>query len=255
MVKKSLAAIFLFVISFGIFSYYSNLKVDKAMVEEPEDNVPSIDNSFDPAILYKDWKRPDGPAKVGIQVGHWKIDEVPDELETLRTHTGSNGGGKSEWEVNYVIANRIAEQLKDKGVEVEVLPATIEPKYWADVFIAIHADGSTDKTASGYKFASSWRDVTGKSEELVSILDEEYGKETKLDQDPNITKNMLGYYAFAWWRYDHAIHPMTTAVIAETGFLTNKSDRKIILNHPETPAKAISDGILKYLKENGLLQS
>jgi hypothetical protein len=255
MVKKILAAIFLFVISFGIFSYYSNVKIDNAMVEEVgSDNSSEVENLLDPAVLYRNWKRPDGPAKVGIQIGHWKIDEVPDELETLRTHTGSSGGGKSEMEVNMKIANLVADQLREKGIEVELLPATIEPKYWADVFIAIHADGSTDKTVSGYKFAGPWRDFTGKSDELIAILDEHYKKETRLLYDPNITRNMRGYYAFSWWRYDHAIHPMTTAVIAETGFLTNKSDQKLLINRPQIPAKAIGDGILEYLRKEELLE-
>lgn len=224
------------------------------MVEEPlSDNSTESENVLDPGVLYRNWRRPDGPAKVGIQVGHWKVNEVPEELETLRTHTGSSGGGKSEMEVNLKIAEEIARILKDRGVEVELLPATIQPKYLADVFITIHADGSTDKTVSGYKFAGPWRDFTGKSDELVSILDRKYKEETKLPYDPNITRNMRGYYAFAWWRYEHSIHPMTTAVIAETGFLTNKSDQKLLINKPQIPAKAIADGILEYLEKEELL--
>jgi hypothetical protein len=256
MVKKVAASIFLFIISFGIFSYYSNLKVDNAMVEESTSDVPTTSNSdfFDPMTLYRDWKRPEGPARVGIQIGHWKAQDAPDELETLRTHTGSSGGGKTELQVNTQIAQLVADQLRKNGAEVELLPTTIEPKYWADVFIAIHADGSTDKTVSGYKFAGPWRDFTGKSDELVSILETEYANQTKLIQDPNITRNMRGYYAFSWWRYEHSIHPMTTAVIAETGFLTNKSDQKLLIKHPEIPAKAIADGILEYLKKEELLQ-
>lgn len=30
------------------------------------------------------WKRPDVPPTVGLQVGHWKTKELPDELERLR---------------------------------------------------------------------------------------------------------------------------------------------------------------------------
>ncbi len=250
--KKIFFGILLFVIAFLCFSSFSNLKVDNAMVQE-EGIESSTDISLDPYTLYRNWKRPEGAAKVGIQVGHWKVEEVPDELENLRTHTGATGGGKAEWEVNMAIAEEVSNLLTKKGVDVEILPATIPANYWADVFIAIHADGSLDKKTSGYKFASPWRDFTDRSDSLVSLLDETYAKEVKLAKDPNITSNMRGYYAFSWRRYEHAIHPMTTAVIAETGFLTNKNDRKIIVNHPEIPGKAIGEGIVEYLEKEKLL--
>lgn len=223
---------------------------EDVLSSETEEEAP---NELNPFSLYQNWKRPEGPAKVGIQVGHWKINEVPDELENIRTHTGSSGGGKSEWEVNMEIAKEVQKILEVNGVEVELLPATVPPKYWADIFIAIHADGSTDPRTNGYKFASSWRDFTGKADTLLSILDVEYKSQTKLQYDPNITRNMRGYYAFSWWRYEHAVHPMTTPVIAETGFLTNKSDQKLLINNPEIPGKAIGEGILEYLRNEKLL--
>jgi hypothetical protein len=216
---------------------------------ESETEVPDLN----PYAWILEWKRPEGPPKVALQVGHWKNQEVPLELEKLKTHTGSSGGGKSEWEVNMAIAKEVEKILMEKGVTVELLPATVPPQYWADVFMAIHADGSTDKSISGYKFAYSWRDFTGKADSLVHILNEKYESITNLARDPNITRNMRGYYAFSFWRYEHAIHPMTTAVIAETGFLTNKSDQKLLINTPEIPAKAIAEGILEHLRNEGLL--
>lgn len=51
------------------------------------------------------WKRPDGPLRVGLQAGHWKNNELPDELENLRNYGGgAKGGGMAEWEVNLAIA-------------------------------------------------------------------------------------------------------------------------------------------------------
>lgn len=58
---------------------------------------------------------------------------------------------------------------------------------------------------------------------------------------------MRGYYAFNWYRYDHAIHPMTPAVIVETGFLTNAADRALIVDDPGRVAQGITKGILKFL--------
>jgi len=201
----------------------------------------------------KDWQRPDGPLKVGIQVGHWKNNELPEELKKLKPSTGSAGGGKNEWEVNLTIAKETAKILEQKGIKVEVLPATVPKSYWADVFIAIHADGSTDRSKSGFKIAAPWRDYSGNAPELVDHLKKSYQEVTSFSNDENITRNMRGYYAFAWWRYDHTIHPMATAAIIETGFLTNYSDRQLLINKPGIPAQGIAQGVFDYLSKKGLL--
>lgn len=213
------------------------------------EEVPEID----PNDWRNGWVRPAGPARVGVQVGHWLNSQVPEELENLRGNTGASGDGKSEWEVNMAIAELIQDKLEASGVEVDLLPATVPPRYWADVFISIHADGSLDTQVSGYKFAAPWRDLTGRAGELVEILNSNYGQATGLVYDPNITRNMRGYYAFAWWRYEHAIHPMTTAVIAETGFLTNANDRRLIVDQPEISADAIADSLIEFLESEGLI--
>lgn len=209
--------------------------------------------SADEYVWLRDWKRPEGPASVGLQVGHWKNEELPDELERLRGSTGSAGGGKSEWEVNLSIAEATAEILENHGVDVEILPATIPPKFWADAFIAIHADGSTDPAKSGYKVASPRRDFSGKAASLVSSIESTYENQTGLIRDPNVTPNMRGYYAFAWWRYDHAVHPMSASAIVETGFLTNPSDRRLIVNNPQAAAQGLAEGILDFLESESLL--
>ena len=190
---------------------------------------------------------------MGLQVGHLKNEELPEELSKLIGNTGASAGGWSEAEVNLRIAERTAELLRSQGVVVDVLPATVPPAYWADVFIAIHADGSTDTGASGFKIAAPWRDLTGNADNLVIALEATYQQVTSLPKDPNITRNMRGYYAFSWWRYRHAIHPMTTAAIVETGFLTNPSDRRIIVLEHERPARALALGITDYLKMQQLL--
>lgn len=252
MVKKLGAFIFFAVLIVGGIFYAQKdnaVSTGAPPYGEPQEEAPDLD----PLSFLRDWKRPDGPPKVALQVGHWKSSELPEELERIRNNTGSSGGGKSESEVNMTIAKEIEKILKEKGIEVEILPATIPPRYWADVFIAIHADGSTDRSISGYKFAAPWRDYSGKANDLVTILEEKYEEATDLVKDPNITRNMRGYYAFSWWRYEHAIHPMTTAVIAETGFLTNRSDQKLLINTPEIPANAIAEGIIEHLENEKLL--
>lgn len=216
---------------------------------ESEDQVPQF-SEFDWLL---NWKRPDGPAKVGLQVGHWKNDELPEELSKLIGNTGASGGGKSEIEVNLAIAEATAEILREQGIIVEILPATVPEKYWSDVFVAIHADGNLDNSKSGYKAAAPWRDFSGKANKLVELVEANYENSTGLVKDNNISRNMRGYYAFSWWRYDHAIHPKTTGIILETGFLTSPSDRKVIVSNYQKSAVGLAQGILEYLKSESLL--
>lgn len=215
----------------------------------PYDAGGSIVEGLDAIPEIVNWQRPDRPLTVGLQVGHWKSDELPEELERLRGNTGASGYGKSEWEVNYAIAEKTKELLEKKGVVVDILPATIPPEYWADVFVAIHADGSEDRTKSGFKIAGPRRDYTGKRDMIINLLRDEYASATGLSWDEEgISRNMRGYYAFSWWRFDHAVHPMTPSIILETGFLTTPSDARLIVDSPEIPATALANALLRYLE-------
>lgn len=212
-------------------------------------------SNLDEYSYLKDWKRPDGPPKVGLQVGHYKNEEVPDELHRLRGSTGATGGGKSEWEVNFAIAEIAKQILEKEGIVVEILPATVPVDFWADVFVSIHADGNMDTSKTGFKLAAPRRDLSGKAKNLISEIEKTYGVATGLSIDPNVTRNMRGYYAFAWWRYDHAVHPMTTSVILETGFLTSPSDQEILIGYPELSAKGLASGIINFLRSENLLSN
>lgn len=238
------------VLTVGLIIWKTQLTSKEQISGAPPYGESESDASrIDPYAWIQDWTRPDGPTKVGLQVGHWKNDELPEELSQLIGNTGASGGGKTEAEVNLVIAQETAKILEAQGILVEILPATVPPKYWADVFVAIHADGSTDRSTSGYKVAAPWRDLTGNAASLVAHIEAEYEAATDLEKDPNITRNMRGYYAFSWWRFEHAVHPMTTAAIVETGFLTSSADRKLIVDTPEVTAQAIAQGITNYLNE------
>lgn len=187
-------------------------------------------------------------------IGHWKANEFPEELARLRQNTGTSGGCKWEWEVNLDIANNTAELLRNQGIDVDILPATVPPSYWADVFISIHADGSLDKSATGFKVSPPRRDQTGKASELAEKIQLHHQESTKLTVDPNITRNMTGYYAFSHRRYKHAVHPMTTSVILETGFLTNPNDRKIIVDASHVASQGIAVALIAHLESEGLME-
>ncbi len=243
-----LAAVFLL----AILSWHQ-LKTDTQVSGAPPYGESLEETPTNNPLDFSNWVRPPGPPKVALQVGHWQNDQAPDELHRLRNNSGASGGGKSEWEVNYEIANLTADLLRAQGIIVDILPTTIPPSYWADAFVAIHADGSTDSSVNGYKVAPPWRDFTGHSNQLSQVIHQSYGQSTKLAVDPNISRNMRGYYAFAFWRYEHAIHPMTPAAILETGFLTSPNDRLIIVNQPQLSAQGLSQGILSYLQDQNLL--
>jgi len=194
----------------------------------------------------QDWQRSAGPIRVGLQIGHLDVDQVPAELDGIRTHTGTSGGGTTEVAVNRTIAEMTKTLLEQRGMIVDLLPATIPPNYWADVFVAIHADGNLNTRVSGYKVAAPRRDYSGQSAAFASLLEQSYGAATKIDLDPNVSRTMRGYYAFNWRRYEHSIHPMTVAAILETGFLTNASDRRVIVQAPEKSAAGIAGAIVEF---------
>jgi N-acetylmuramoyl-L-alanine amidase len=188
------------------------------------------------------------PPRVGIQVGHWKTEELPEELARLRTSSGAYAGGVWEWELNYDIARRVEALLSAEGVTVDVLPATVPPGYLADAFVALHADGVSGGAARGYKLATPWRSSRA-AQALHDALVAEYGAATGLERDGNITRNMRGYYAFSYRRHEHAVNRLTPAVIVEMGFLTSAADREILLGQPERVAQGVANGVLRYLRE------
>lgn len=190
---------------------------------------------------------PPAPLRVGLQVGHWHSDELPEELARLRGNTGAAAGGYTETEVNLAIGKRVAALLREQGLVVDLLPATVPPAYKADAFVAIHADGSTSAATSGFKIATPWR-TSAASQHLLDALVLEYGDATALPQDAGITFNMRGYYAFSR-RFRHAIDRTTPAVILEMGFLTNASDRALMTGQPDRVAGGIARGITRYLAE------
>lgn len=192
-----------------------------------------------------DWEPPEGPVRIGLQAGHWRADEAPRELSGLRGN-GTRWAGTAEWEVNLAIARRAGAQLEEMGYEVDLLPAVVPPSYRAHLFISIHADGSNDPGASGYRVAPPRRDATGRAAEMAALLERSYGDATGLPRVPTVTRRMRSYYAFNFRRYEHALHPMTIGVIIETGFLTSAKDRQVILNDPERAARGIVEAVTAF---------
>jgi len=194
------------------------------------------------------------PWRVGIQAGHWKIDELPAEQVRLRGDTGAQWGALREADVNLAIARQVAVQLEKAGIIVDLLPATVPLEYDADAFVAIHADDGGGSREAGWKVASPWRSSEA-SRRLRDSVAYAYALTTGLPSDRyGVSFNMRGYYAFSWTRFFHAVAPSTPAAIIETGFLTSASDRRIIVDDPDRAARGISLGIIMFLSQRAAMR-
>lgn len=192
-----------------------------------------------------EWEPPEGPIRIALQAGHWRAHEAPSELSGLRDN-GTRWRGTAEWETNLDIAQRAGALLEELGYAVDILPAVVPPDYRAHLFIAIHADGSDNPEASGYRVASPRRDATGRAADVAELMRDSYGKATGLRRLPTTTRRMQNYYAFNYRRYEHALHPMTIAVIIETGFLTSPTDRRVVLDAPDRAARGIVEAVKAF---------
>ena len=186
--------------------------------------------------------------RVGIQVGHWKVDEAPAEFPNLKFQGGGSFDGIDEVEVNLDIAQRVATLLRARGIAVELLPATVPPGYLADAFVSLHADGDDYREARGFKIAHGF--YRGPHEaELVRSLTDAYADATGLPWNDNVSGDMTDYYAFAWYRYEHALSPFTPAAIVEMGYLSHAEDREVLVERQSDVAKGIADGISRFLAQ------
>lgn len=212
--------------------------------------VPPSATPAGPTVIPTPSPRPAGtPPRVGIQVGHYRAEELPEELARFRTSTGARYGDTTEAELNYAIAVRVQALLEAEEVVVDLLPATIPPSYDADAFLAIHADGSTGAGPRGWKLATPWRASTA-SQNLLAAVAATYPIATGLPEDVGgITVNMRGYYAFNYRRHVHAIARTTPAIIVEMGFMTNAADRAVLFGQPDRVAAGIAEGVLDFLDQ------
>lgn len=187
-------------------------------------------------------------ARVGLQVGHWESEEFPDELGILRTEHGATAGGYNEVDINYAIAQQVADLLRARGITVDILPATVPSGYTADAFIAIHSDYNNSPTMNGFKLAR-FRDsaIPARDDALLNAITVDYGAATGQPRDGYITRAMTGYYAFNSADFQHTIAPQTPGVIIELGFLTNPTDRILLTERQATVATGLAAGIIRFL--------
>lgn len=186
------------------------------------------------------------PRRVAVQAGHWRASEAPAEFPNLRFSTGASIFGINEVDVALDIAQRLTAILRERGYVVDLLPATVPPSYLADVFVSLHADSDVTSTARGFKIAhGTYRSPHDAL--LVEQLREHYEAGTGMPWNDRITSDMTDYYAFAWFRYEHALAPHTAAAIVELGFISHPFDRPVLTDEPDRVARAVAEGIIRFL--------
>ncbi len=196
-----------------------------------------------------------GPVRVGVQVGHLAAGEQPEELAALRYSTGAHAHGTDEVEVNLAVATALAARLAARGIEVDLLPATVPPAYRADLVLSIHADANEDSGRSGYKSAH-FQPARNPREALLKVnVDRAMLLATGLrDDDRNVSGNMLHYYAFNQRHFRHSVARSTPALLVELGYLSNPSDLRL-LQQSELLARGLERGVLAYLSDIGRLEA
>ena len=194
-----------------------------------------------------------GVPRVGLQIGHFEVHNHPKELAALRKNTGGSVEGLHEVALNQAVARELKTILEARGIEVDLLPATIPPRYRADLVLSIHADASGDPERRGYKSAHFIPARNRAEPELKRAVDGTYLTMSGLPDDhENVTRGMFNYYAFNHRRYHHSVRRTTPGLIVELGYISNYEDR-LSLEDPSRPAEALAAGIITYLEQRGRL--
>jgi N-acetylmuramoyl-L-alanine amidase len=187
-----------------------------------------------------------GPITVALQPGHWKIDELPAEHARRNRTIGAIHKGIRELDINLAVVDALVPLLRAENWDVIVVPATVPPGLRADAFISIHADWASDPERRGWKLAPPWR-PSDASRDLSESLKDAFRGETELPEDVGgVTVGMRGYFGFSPHRYEHATSPYTPATLIELGFVTNDTDRDLMVADPSLYAEVIHRGLVAH---------
>ena len=111
--------------------------------------------------------------------------------------------------------------------------------------------GGNDPDRRGWKLAPPWRPSFA-SREISEALKASFRSEERLKEDVGgVTVGMRGYFGFSSHRYLHASSPYTPAVLIELGFVTNASDRELMVTQPEYYAGIIHRGLEQHFYTRG----
>lgn len=178
--------------------------------------------------------------RVAIQAGHWRASEAP---PPRNLETGGSVAGVDEWAVDLDVAQRVAILMGAAGYEAQVLPAWFSEGYAADVFVALHVNGSIDPTQRGF-FADRAGDSVIPDEEnrLVRQLNRSFADGTAIPYVYRPTRASRAYYAF------YRVSAYTPSAIIEMGFLTNPTDRAYLTSSRQIVAQALANALTAFLQ-------
>ena len=167
--------------------------------------------------------------KIAIQRGH---------LYTTSPQTGTPGEQEAGRHISLLLQ---AELEKYRDVYVDLLNSAlggIKKRY--DLFIALHCDGSNKKNVSGYSVGYPRNDMVSK--DFADVLWATYGGSTGLRfRGLNITQGMSEYYGYSEINAG-------VKVLIEMGFLTNTSDKQLIMKDSAKVVNGIIAAIVEHFK-------
>lgn len=177
---------------------------------------------------------------IGLVAGHWE--------DTSKGFECSDGVKESD--VNLNIATMVQQRLVAEGFTVDLMKErdTKLMQYSGLLVLSIHSDNCKyiDDTATGFKVASSYYTSTDstKANRLTTCMSDRYQKETGLRFINEVTDDMSTYHTF------DEVNTNTPTIIMEAGYLN--LDKDLLTKQPDKAAKAITDGILCYLRNEPL---
>lgn len=200
-------------------------------------NATSDIQALPTAIATPNWLR-----RIGVVSGHRGPENDPGAV-----CQGPNGEVLlTENEVNFAIAQRVVQGLRERGYNVDLLDEfdmRLEG-YQAAALVSIHAnDCSTygGEYPSGFLIAQAeTRSEGGDDTRLRECIAQYYGRASGLERRYGLTRDMTDYHIF------REIHPRTPGVILETGFML--ADQELLVNNPDRLAQSVIDGVICFLE-------
>lgn len=168
------------------------------------------------------------------------------------TDVGATRDGIYEKNITLSIAKMVEKNLKNKDVQTTMTldkdktvslqeRCDISNKTRPDVFVSVHVNSSVNDAIYGVE-THWWK---ADSKEYASIvhshLAKNFGKWKTKDR---------GLFKSQFYVINHTEAP---AILVEIGFISNENERKAIITQKRQSeiAKAISDGVMEYLKNKG----
>lgn len=164
------------------------------------------------------------------------------------TDCGAIGGGIQEKDITLDIAKRVEKLLKQKGYDVKMTRSDdtfvslqdrveISEDYNPDIFVSIHVNSSVRPEITGVE-------THYYHQESISLAQTVHSALASAIQTVN-----RGLFKSKFYVINHTTSP---AILIEIGFISNADERNQLVGETrkQATAKAIADGIQKYLQQH-----